>query len=90
MADILIKGMKMPKSCDRCFYTRFCPAHARRVQRILESDADQVFDVFSEMRLVDCPLVEVEEAEFGDLYKVKKAYVTGKRIWMEVEHGLAD
>lgn len=59
--DVLIKGMEMPKNCDRCFYTRFCSAHARRVQKIMESDADQVFDVFGEMRLGDCPLVELPE-----------------------------
>lgn len=65
MADILIKGMEMPKSCDRCLYRGFCSAHARQVQKIMESDADQVFDIFGEMRLKDCPLVEIPP--HGDL-----------------------
>ena len=101
MSDVLIRDFKMPKSCGSCpfvaFYSR--PEDRRCTLRLVEDPelsrlAGQTVLKWVEVSRdgVDkgCPLVEVKEAEVGDLYKVKKAYVTGKHIWLEVKHGRAD
>jgi len=59
MCDLLIKNTKMPETCNKCFFTRHCDVHARQVQKMKESEHEQVFDVFGEMRLDGCPLVEI-------------------------------
>ncbi len=82
MADILIKNLEMPTKCEECklatvdSFSTFCPLKKCFVKKGYS--------------FKECPLVEVKEAEVGDLDKVKSAYVTGKKIWMEVNHGLAD
>ena len=89
MSDVLIKNMEMPKACYRKNENGFCPF-------LFYSYAGESYCGLAPCRCLttkrpkDCPLVEVKEAKVGDLYEVKKAYVTGKKIWMEVEHGLAD
>ena len=62
----LIIKADMPTCCDKCFFNLRCPAYARQVQKIWESKHEQVFDVFGEMRLTDCPLVEIPN-EHGEL-----------------------
>ena len=81
MSDVLVKGMKMPKNCGCC---DMC---------VLSNDKQTFFCTrqlgkrfrwsLVEKRQEGCPLVEVREAEVGDLNRVKSAYVTGKKIWME-------
>lgn len=90
MSDLLIKGMDMPERCIDCplllgYHSRLenktiyhCTGRVPEDSRFAE-EAD-----LSKRPKEGCPLVEVKEAEVGDLDKVKKAYVTGKRIWMEV------
>ena len=66
MADILIKNMEMPETCNKCFIDhRKCEAYQRQVERIANSKTEQIFDVFGEMRLKSCPLVSLPE--HGDL-----------------------
>lgn len=60
MSDVLIKNTKMPDCCNHCFYVRFCGPHALTVERLRESVHEQIFDVFGEIRLDGCPLVEVK------------------------------
>ena len=54
------KYVEMPECCNRCFFSDFCIAHKKQVWKMKESKHEQVFDVFGEMRLDGCPLVEVE------------------------------
>lgn len=66
MSDILIKNMKMPKSCDECFvYKSICPATAKRNKAL----GDDV--VPKNHRHSDCPLIEV--LPHGDLIDRDKA-----------------
>ena len=58
---ILIKGMEMPTCCDKCFYRQFCDVYGKQVRKIVDSRNEQVFDIFNEMRLADCPLVALPE-----------------------------
>ena len=87
--DVLIKGMEMPGCCNECplllvYESRLenkiihhCTGRVPEDSRFSD-DAD-----LSERPKEGCPLVEVKEAEVGDLNRVKSAYVTGKKIWME-------
>lgn len=51
---IIVKGMKMPKSCDECFvYKSICPATTKRIKAL----GDDV--VPKNHRHSDCPLVEI-------------------------------
>ena len=62
MADILIRGMEMPKTCSQCplcYDYMMCSLRDGRFSHMGES-----FDC-CEMRLADCPLVELPE--HGDL-----------------------
>lgn len=67
MSDILIKNIKMPKSCDECFvYKSICPATAKRNKAL----GDDV--VPKNHRHSDCPLIEVATPH-GDLIDRNKA-----------------
>lgn len=58
---ILVKGMEMPETCNKCFFDhRKCEAHQRQVERIANSETEQIFDIFGETRVAGCPLVEVK------------------------------
>ena len=80
MADILIRGMTLPE--DGAYDYHLTIRSDGKVEGRQQVDQRIV--------RIHSWAVEVKEAEVGDLYKVKRAYVTGKKIWMEVEHGLAD
>ena len=69
----LIIKADMPTCCDKCFFNLRCPVYARQVQKIWESKHEQVFDVFGEMRLADCPLVEIPD-EHGRLVDRAKVF----------------
>ena len=88
MSDVLVKGMEMPKGCFECDLCEKVHFDGNEWHLGCLLLAKEVFDEGEKDK--DCPLIEVKEAEVGDLYEVKKAYVTDKKIWMEVEHGLAD
>ena len=61
MSDVLIKNMEMPETCNKCFIDhRKCEAHQRQIKRIANSETEQIFDLFGEMRLDGCPLSEVK------------------------------
>lgn len=47
--SVLIKGMKMPKTCIMCWFSPICPVWVKAVSRHKGYDN----------RLPDCPLVEV-------------------------------
>ncbi len=72
MADIFIKNMEMPETCNKCFIDhRKCEAYQRQVERIANSKTEQIFDVFGEMRLKSCPLVSLpEHGRLGDLDEI--------------------
>lgn len=57
MSDLLIKNIEIPFCCDKCFYVKKCFAHEVKLRKLAESEYEQIFDVFGEMRLDDCPLV---------------------------------
>ena len=59
--DILIKGMEMPSCCDKCFFVKKCSAHAVQLKKMSESEHEQIFDVFGEIRLKGCHLIPVPE-----------------------------
>lgn len=50
--SILIKGMKMPKSCYECTVRYACDAY-------WEYKAEHPYDIKSNGRMEDCPLVEI-------------------------------
>lgn len=55
---ILIKGMEMPKNCDRCFIKPgYCPAIIKR----MKSDVPGYTWIPANYRHEDCPLIEVLE-----------------------------
>lgn len=82
--SVLVKGMKMPKSCKECQVSfgygndEYCP--------FLFEPNDAIEDELmwkecpKEGRLADCPLVEIPtpHGRLGDLDKLKAQYVHGK------------
>ena len=55
---VLIKGMEMPKSCERCFIKPgYCPAIIKR----MKSDVPGYTWIPANYRHEDCPLIEVPE-----------------------------
>ena len=55
---ILIEGMEMPKSCERCFIKPgYCPAIIKR----MKSDVPGYTWIPANYRHEDCPLIEVPE-----------------------------
>ena len=73
----LIIKADIPTCCDRCFFNLRCPAYARQVTKMMESEHEQVFDVFGEMRLADCPISEIPD-EHGELMD-KKAFFESEK-----------
>ena len=68
MPDILIRGMEMPKTCSQCplcYDYMMCSLRDGRFSRMGES-----FDC-CEMRLADCPLIELPP--HGDLISKQTA-----------------
>ena len=71
MPDILIRGMEMPKTCSQCplcYDYMMCSLREGRFSHMGES-----FDC-CEMRLADCPLVELPP--HGDLIDMDKIRYT--------------
>lgn len=58
MADILIKGLEMPKSCSSCDFTHICKA-IRKLER-KNASQKKLYEA-SVGRLADCPLVALPE-----------------------------
>lgn len=48
----------LPECCDKCGYKSFCIPYDTQLKKMQESESAQIFDVFGEMRLNDCPLKE--------------------------------
>ena len=68
-----IKGMEMPKNCDRCFIKPgYCPAIRKRIK----SDTPGYTWIPANYRHEDCPLIEVLEPH-GDLID-RKALMEGE------------
>lgn len=80
--DILIKNIEIPSCCDKCFYVKKCSAYEVKLRKMAENEHEQIFDVFGEMRLNDCPLVALSphgRLVDGDFIKscmeeIKKSY----------------
>ncbi len=73
MSDLLIENTKLPETCSRCLISPGCIAYMDQVIRTRASGHEQIFDVFGEMRLKDCPLSEIPE--HGDL--IDKNFLLG-------------
>ncbi len=64
MADLLIKGMEMPKSCKECELMMDCDScEGWEVVCVLQGCIGYLRDLPEDKRLEDCPLVEVEETK---------------------------
>lgn len=60
MADLLIKGMEMPKSCKECELMMDCDScEGWEVVCVLQGCLGYLRDLPEDKRLEDCPLVEV-------------------------------
>ena len=68
---LIIKG-DMPTCCDRCFYSSRCFVYSQTVQKLLVSNHEQLFDVFGEVRLKDCPILGEIPDEHGRLVDADK------------------
>jgi len=68
MADILIKGMEMPKTCDECLLCEELATESFDYCRLLKADTDRG------VRRSDCPLVELPtpHGRLGDLDRIEK------------------
>lgn len=71
--SILIKGMKMPKTCTMCWLSPICPVWVKEVSRHKGYD----------YRLPDCPLVEVPPhgrlIDGDNVIKLLREQLTGDR-----------
>lgn len=64
MADLLIKGMEMPKNCKECELMMDCDScEGWEVVCVLKGCIGYLCDLPEDRRLEDCPLVEVEETK---------------------------
>ena len=86
MVDILIRGGKKPKSC----FThggRECDYH----QVAWDGSYHRCFITKTECKCnrlnKDCPISEVREIKVGEYDKLRMLYVTGKKIYIEVNDG---
>ena len=79
---VIVKGMAMPKNCAEC------PCGQNEMW--CWKTGSELADDFCEVRLADCPLVEVKEphGRLGDLDALKAQYKYGEadsedeRLWM--------
>ena len=71
--SILIKGMKMPASCDECFVRLSLCSAARKIAK---SRGPRMW-VPTTYRPGDCPLAEISQphGRLGDLDKLEKMFV---------------
>lgn len=51
----------LPECCDKCDYKNSCILYDTQLKKMKESKSEQIFDIFGEMRLNDCPLKERKE-----------------------------
>jgi len=63
---VIIRG-KRPESCDKCWNRPSCEVYFRQVDRLSQSDNAQVFDIFGEMRLKECPILGELPDHYGRL-----------------------
>ena len=94
---VIIRGKK-PETCDKCWNRPSCDAYFQQVERMKQSENEQVFDVFGETRLKSCPIVGELPENHGrivDLDKVLDWLINEKRVFSmamsaEVDKALSD
>lgn len=70
--SVLIKGMKMPKTCTMCWFSPICPVWVKEVSRHKGYDD----------RLPNCPLVEIPTPH-GRLIDADALIMPIERSWQD-------